>query len=79
MSAVYQAIKNLSHVVRNLEGSVEQLEANLEGQQRDMFVAASKAKTPNSDQIVETLDRLIENAEKVLGDDLNESGEIVHG
>ena len=68
MSAIQQAIAKLNTAIDNLDGSVASVEANMTGQQRDMFGAPIKPAKPvaNANAVAQKLDRIIEQAETVL-------------
>jgi hypothetical protein len=61
MSAIRQALINLDNSIGNLEYTIESLEDNLRGAQRDMFPEARLA-------MVQSLDKVIAHVETILED-----------
>lgn len=61
MSAIREALTNLSGAIGTLEASVSGIEGTLEGAQRDMFPETKQA-------VVKSLDKVIDQVEKMLVD-----------
>lgn len=73
MSALHNALQHLNSVITYLEKSVDVMEKNRVGEQRDMFAMPSNenaAKQAAKDEaIAARLDSAIETVEKILAED----------